>query len=133
LLRLQPRNALRPIARLRALTRRITRGEYVGVDAAARGLRLYLADHHRFLIRLALSDPVVGTIVAHRELAGTWRRTGDGLELQAPERTLEYRWSRDRADMLVWHSSNLPTFADGLTLVRAAGSNTTPLNVGRRE
>lgn len=103
------------------------------MDAAARGLRLYLSDHHRFLIRLAVSDPVVGTIVTHRELAGTWRRTADGLELRAPERTLEYVWSRDRTDMLVWLSSSLPTFADGLTLVRPARSNTTLLDVGRRD
>lgn len=83
-------------------------------------------------MRLAVWDPVVGTVVAHRELAGTWRRTRDGLELRDPERTVSYEWSRDRADVLVWRRSSLPTFADGFTLMRAAESSTSPLDVTRR-
>jgi len=81
-------------------------------------------------MRLAVWDPVVGTVIARRELAGEWHRTREGLELRATERTLSYELSRDRAGVLIWRRSSLPTFADGFSLMRAAESNTSPLDLG---
>lgn len=84
-------------------------------------------------MRLAVWDPVVGTVIAHREIAGTWHRTRDGLELRASERTLSYEWSRDLPGVLHWRRSSLPTFADGFSLMPAAESNTSLLDIGRRD
>lgn len=103
----------------------------MGIELAARGLRLYLADRHRFRMRLAVWDPIVGTVIVYRELAGSWHRTRDGLELRAPERTLSYEWSRERSRVLIWRRSSLPTFADGFSLMPAAESNTSLLEIGR--
>ena len=81
-------------------------------------------------MRLAVWDPLVGTVIAHRELAGEWHRTREGLELRAAERTPSYELSRSRAGVLIWRRSSLPTFADGFSLMRAPESNTSPLDLG---
>jgi hypothetical protein len=119
------------VARLRVLTRRVARGEYVGIDVAARNLRLYLGDGHTFWLRLAVWDPVVGTIISHREISGHWRRTWDGLELHSLTHTLEYERSRKQNGVLLWRRSTLPTFADGFSLMPAAESNTSLLDIAR--
>ena len=91
-------------------------GEFVGVDHPAGELRLSLGGDGRFRLRLAIWDPVVGAVAGTRELAGRWRQTRDGLTLVTPTRRLDY-WI-DAEGALVWRRSALPTFADGVTLVR---------------
>ena len=97
--------------------RRLRSEEYVGVAHPSGELRLTLGSGGRFVLTLALWDPVVGMVVSRKELAGRWRRAWGVLELQASDRRVTYRGSRRPGAGWVWQRSNLPTFADGIALV----------------
>jgi hypothetical protein len=104
--------------------RRLRSEEYVGIDHPAGELRLSLGSGGRFVLTLALWDPVVGMVVSRRELAGRWRRAWGVLELHASDRRLTYRGSQRRGVGWVWQRSDLPTFADGIALVPVPPSST---------
>lgn len=106
------------LAALPAAGRRVRAGEFVGVNHPAGELRLRLEPGGRFLLLLSVWDPVVGAFVANRELAGHWRCTLRGIQLRAPSRTLTYVGSTDAGGGWRWERSSLPTFADGIVLVR---------------
>ncbi len=93
--------------------------ELVGVEHPAGEMRLLLEPDGRFALRLLVWDQVAGAVVGSRELAGRWRRTSEGLELRAPGRTVVYARAAEPAGAFVWRRSSLPTFADGIALVRA--------------
>ena len=101
-----------------AAGRRVRAGDFVGVNHPAGELRLQLAPSGHFTLRLAVWDPVVGAFVATRELAGRWRCTLRGVELRAPTRTLRYVPATGGRDGWAWERSTMPTFADGILLVR---------------
>jgi hypothetical protein len=107
------------VAALSLTGRRIGAGEYVGQDHPAGRLLLRLDPGGAFVLRLDVWDSVVGTAVSERELTGTWRRTWRGLQLKAPARVITYSGVPERGEGWVWERSSLPTFADGITLVRA--------------
>lgn len=99
--------------------RRVGAGEYVGHEHPAGELRLRLEPGGRFVLQLAVWDPIVGAIVGQRELTGTWRRTWRGLQLKTPARVITYSGSPERGGW-TWERSSLPTFADGIRFVAKA-------------
>ena len=106
------------LAVIPAAGRRVRAGDFVGVNHPVGELRLELKPGGAFLLRLSVWDPVVGAFVANRELAGRWRCTVRGIELRAPTRTLWYVRSAERGSDWIWERSTMPTFADGIVLVR---------------
>ena len=109
---------------------------YVSTDCPVGDITLTLGDDGAFLLVLAIWDPVVRDHVGRRMLRGNWRLVDECVELDAGARRLRYRLaapseaqesatSPSRAmSMLHWERSDLPTFADGFTLVeRAAASS----------
>jgi hypothetical protein len=108
---------------------------YVSTDCPVGDITLTLGDDGAFLLVLAIWDPVVRDHVGRRMLRGHWRRVDEWVELDAGARRLRYRLATpsDEQDaapatrarsMLRWERSDLPTFADGFTLVeRAAASS----------
>lgn len=108
---------------------------YVSVDCPAGDITLTLGDDGVFLLVLAIWDPVVRDHVGRRMLRGHWRSAEGYVELDAGARRLRYRFaapgegqdadaSPRGGSMLHWERSDLPTFADGFTLVeRAAASS----------
>lgn len=108
---------------------------YVSTDCPVGDITLTLGEDGGFLLVLAIWDPVVRDHVGRRMLRGHWRFTDECVELDAGARRLRYRLappsdaqdpasaSRTRS-VLRWERSDLPTFADGFTLVeRAAASS----------
>jgi hypothetical protein len=96
-------------------------------------ITLTLGEDGGFLLVLAIWDPVVRDHVGRRMLRGHWRLVDECVELDAGARRLRYRLatpsdeqdaasgSRTRS-MLRWERSDLPTFADGFTLVERAAA-----------
>jgi hypothetical protein len=103
------------LAATSVVARRVGAGEYVGLDHPVGELRLRLESGGRFVLQLAVWDPVVGATVGQRELSGTWRRTWRGLQLRTPARVITYSGSPKREGW-IWERSSLPTFADGIRL-----------------
>ena len=93
---------------------------YRGVEHPQGTLELLLLGDGRFVMTLALWDPVVGAMVGEKSLRGEWRRTGDILELRAKSRRIVYHRSGGRDAAWTWRQSDLPTFADGIALARHA-------------
>ena len=107
------------LAVIPAAGRRIRAGDFVGVNHPAEKLSLRLERSGRFALRLSVWDPVVGAFVATRELTGRWRCTlSGGIKLCGPTRTLWYGPSSGASDGWVWERSTMPTFADGIVLLR---------------
>jgi hypothetical protein len=110
---------------------------YVSTDCPVGDITLTLGDDGAFLLVLAIWDPVVRDHVGRRMLRGHWRLVDACVELDAGARRLRYRLaapsdgqdptSAPRArSVLRWERSDLPTFADGFTLIeRAAASPST--------
>lgn len=90
---------------------------YAGVDHPQGQLRVRLYGDGRFHMTLALWDPVVGAVVGEKSLRGEWRRSRDVLELRSAARHIVYHRSEKEVEW-VWRQSDLPTFADGIALVR---------------
>jgi hypothetical protein len=132
---------------LRLSLRRARSEEYVATDHPAGELRLRLDPDGRFALGLAVWDPVVRTVAGHRQLRGEWRESAGMLELRSATRELVYRRRPPRlgfvaslrhalhagaADagtartLLIWERSNLPTFADGVTLGAVSLTRRTP-------
>ena len=101
-----------------AAGRRVRAGDFVGVNHPAGELRLQLKPGGAFMLRLSVWDPVVGAFVANRELVGRWSCTVRGIRLRAPTRTLWYVRSAEQDSAWIWERSTMPTFADGIVLVR---------------
>jgi hypothetical protein len=91
---------------------------YRGVEHPQGALELLLLGDGRFVMTLALWDPVVGAMVGEKSLAGEWRRTGDILELRSESRHIVYHRSGGTDAVWIWRQSDLPTFADGIALAR---------------
>lgn len=98
--------------------RRRRREVYDGVDHPQGKLRVMLHGDGRFVMTLALWDPVVEAVVGEKSLRGQWRRTGDVLVLRSAARHIVYHRSGGRDVGWIWQKSDLPTFADGIALVR---------------
>ena len=99
--------------------RRIRAGDFVGVTNPDEKLSLQLERSGQFALRLALWDPIVGSFVGTRELTGRWRCTlRGGIKLRAATRTLWYGPSSGASAGWAWERSTLPTFADGILLVK---------------
>jgi len=107
---------------------------YVSTDCPVGDITLTLGDDGAFLLVLAIWDPVVRDHVGRRMLRGHWRLADECVELDAGARRLRYRLaspseaqdaaSAPRASsMLRWERSDLPTFADGFTLVERAAAS----------
>jgi hypothetical protein len=132
---------------LRLSLRRARPEEYVATDHPAGELRLRLDPDGRFALGLAVWDPVVRTVAGHRQLRGEWRESAGTLELRSATRELVYRRSPPRRGfvaslryaldpgagelgatraVLIWERSNLPTFADGVTLGAVSATRRTP-------
>lgn len=90
-----------------------------GIGHPAGPLELVLGTRGDFRMCLAIYDPVVNDTIGEREIVGTWYRGIARLELRAPMRRLIYRAAEPPARGWVWHTSTLPTFADGIALVPA--------------
>ena len=112
--------ALALIAAMMLPNRKQRAEEYVGVNHPGGEMRLLLAPAGEFRLTLSVWDPVVGGVVARRELVGRWRRAWGMLELQSATRKVVYRGAQQEGRGWVWKHSNLPTFADGIPLVPAA-------------
>ena len=108
------------LAAVPAAGRRVRAGDYIGTEHPSGELRLQLRRSGDFLLRLSVWDPVVRAYVAERELAGRWRCTLRGIVLVAPARTIRYDLVSEPPQGWRWERSNLPTFADGITLERQA-------------
>ena len=93
--------------------------EFVGVNHPSGEMRLSLTPTGEFRLTLSVWDPVVGGVVASRELVGRWRRTWGMLELRSARRRLVYRLAEQSGGSWIWKHSDLPTFADGIPLVPA--------------
>src|SRR5690349_23930735 len=106
------------LAALPAAGRRVRAGDYIGTEHPSGELRLELRRSGDFVLRLSVWDPVVRAYVAERELTGRWRCTLRGIVLVAPSRTIRYLLREPPDPGWQWERSNLPTFADGITLVR---------------
>ena len=91
---------------------------YRGVEHPPGALELLLLGDGRFVMTLALWDPVVEAVVGTRALSGRWRREGDTLELRSAKRHIVYYRSGGGEAEWIWRQSDLPTFADGIALVR---------------
>lgn len=91
---------------------------YRGIEHPQGALELLLLGDGRFVMTLALWDPVVGAMVGEKSLGGEWRRTGDVLELRSEARHIVYRRSGGPDAIWSWRRSDLPTFADGIALAR---------------
>ena len=104
------------LAAVPAAGRRVRAGEYIGTEHPSGELRLELRRSGDFLLRLSVWDPVVRAYVAERELAGRWRCTLRGIVLVAPARIIRYALMPPPQRGWRWERSNLPTFADGISL-----------------
>ena len=99
--------------------------EYVSTDCPTGQITLTLARDGRFTLVLEIWDPVVDDHVGLSTLTGHWSVQRGRLELTARARNLSYGLvPSDDADSesgtvsaLRWERSNLPTFADGFTLI----------------
>ena len=91
---------------------------YEGIDHPLGSLEVTLHGDGRFVMTLALWDPVVGAVVGEKSLGGTWRRAGGMLELRSAARHVVYHRSGGMDVEWIWRQSDLPTFADGIALVR---------------
>ena len=109
-------HSLSLVAEIVTSSRRHRSAAFVGVDHPSGEMRLTLAPAGEFRLTLALFDPVVGSVVEQKELAGRWRRAHGVLELRSPTRELDYRPATRGHPGWVWKRSNLPTFADGIAL-----------------
>jgi hypothetical protein len=109
---------------------------YVSTDCPVGDITLTLGDDGAFLLVLAIWDPVVRDHVGRRMLRGNWRFVDECVELDAGARRLRYRLAapsdaQDTAptprasSTLRWERSDLPTFADGFTLVERAANTST--------
>lgn len=119
----------------------------MATDHPAGELRLRLDPDGRFALGLAVWDPVVRSVAGHRQLRGEWRESAGTLELRSATRELVYRRSPPRPGfvaslrqaldpgtrdagaartVLIWERSNLPTFADGVTLGAVSVPHRTP-------
>lgn len=91
---------------------------YRGIEHPQGALEVMLLGDGRFVMTLALWDPVVGAMVGEKSLRGEWRRTGDVLELRSEARHIVYHRSGGADIVWIWRQSDLPTFADGIALAR---------------
>jgi hypothetical protein len=106
----------------------------VSIDCPVGDITLTLGDDGVFLLVLAIWDPVVRDHVGRRMLRGHWRRVEEYVELDAERRRLRYRIATPdeivryldapprAGSALRWERSDLPTFADGFTLVERAAA-----------
>ena len=110
------------LAAIPALGRRTHAGEYVASEHPAGELRLRLQRDGVFVLRLAVWDPVVRSFVAEREHIGRWRCTVHGIELRTSTRRIRYTRFDSPTRGWKWERSNLPTFADGISLYCVLGT-----------